>query len=174
MRENYITSIEKQKRSKSEYIIDTFSHPRYVLLHTLSHLLVRQLSMGSGYHEGDIKERIYHSKNTNGVMLYTASVSSQGSLGGLVRIGEGKRFLKILKDSIKQSTRCSRDPMCFENNPEKIKKAGIITSNMGGSSCYSCTLLPETSCENFNNLLDRWTISNPEYGFFKELISEQS
>ncbi len=172
LRENYITSVEKQKRSKSEYIIDTFSHPRYVLLHTLSHLLVRQLSMGSGYHEGDIQERIYHSKNTNGVMLYTSSVSSQGSLGGLVRIGEGKRFLKILKDSIKQSTRCSRDPMCFENNPEKIKKAGIITSNMGGSSCYSCTLLPETSCENFNNLLDRWTINNIECGFFKKIVSE--
>ena len=174
LRENYITAVEKQKRSKSEYIIDAFSRPRYVLLHTLSHLLIRQLSITSGYHEGDIKERIYQSKNTNGIMMYTASVSSQGSLGGLVRIGEGKRFLHLLKESIKRSTRCSRDPMCVENNPDKIKQAGIITSNMGGSSCYSCTLLPETSCENFNNLLDRWTISNPEYGFFKELISEQS
>ena len=106
--------------------------------------------------------------------MYTSSVSSQGSLGGLVRIGEGKRFLSLLLGSVKQSTRCSRDPICVENNPEKVKQAGIITSNMGGSSCYSCTLLPETSCENFNNLLDRWTISNPEYGFFKELISEQS
>ena len=172
LRTNYITSVEKQARSKSEYVENVFSHPRYVLLHTLAHLLIRKLSVTSGYHEADIKERIYHSKNTNGIMLYTASVSSQGSLGGLVRIGEGKRFLKILKDSIKQSTRCSRDPMCFENNPEKIKKAGIITSNMGGSSCYSCTLLPETSCENFNNLLDRWTINNLECGFFKELISE--
>ena len=174
LRENYITAVEKQKRSKSEYIIDVFSRPRYVLLHTLSHLLIRQLSITSGYHEGDIKERIYHSKNTNGIMMYTASVSSQGSLGGLVRIGEGKRFLHLLKESIKRSTRCSRDPMCVENNPDKIKQAGIITSNMGGSSCYSCTLLPETSCENFNNLLDRWVISNPKYGFFKELISEQS
>ena len=43
---------------------------------------------------------------------------------------------------------------------------------MGGSSCYSCTLLPETSCENFNNLLDRWTINNIECGFFKKLVSE--
>lgn len=38
------------------------------------------------------------------------------------------------------------------------------------SACHNCTYLPETSCEEFNMLLDRGVVvgtpSNPETGFF--------
>lgn len=67
--------------------------PRYILLHTLSHTLIRELANLSGYSEASIRERIYRGAGKNGILLYTATPSSDGSLGGLVRQGEAKNQL---------------------------------------------------------------------------------
>jgi hypothetical protein len=50
--------------------------PRYVLLHTLSHLIIKQLSVQSGYAEASIKERIYSTYDDSaesmaGILIYT-------------------------------------------------------------------------------------------------------
>ena len=48
----------KQRLNKSNLEIENFS-ARYVLLHTLSHLLIRQISLECGYSSAALKERIY-------------------------------------------------------------------------------------------------------------------
>ena len=142
--------------------------PRYLLLHTLSHVLIRELAHLSGYNESSIRERIYRGEKYNGILLYTASPASDGSLGGLVRQGESRKFGKILRSAINKSKYCSRDPLCAEDNPiEKIEAP--LHTRLNGSACYGCALLPETSCENINRLLDRQLLFNEDYGFFSDI-----
>ena len=156
-------AIERRWNPEEEF------RPRYVLLHTLAHLLIRELSVLVGYDAASIRERIYRSDTTNGVMLYTANSSSEGSLGGLVRMGAASEFQEVLKSVIHRSLQCSRDPLCSEDDPVEKKNAGLQSiSRINGSACYACALLPETSCENSNRLLDRQLVSNEDFGFFKD------
>ncbi len=173
---SYAENIDAQNRSEKENVLKRFSSPRYLLLHTLSHLLIREIADHAGYNEASLKERIYSTSNEkmrNGVLIYTSSTSSEGSLGGLVRLGDVKMFEEIIENVIKRSNLCSRDPLCGETDPVISGTQGILSGiQLTGSSCYSCTLLPETSCQNFNNILDRWMLQNPEDGFFREKIKE--
>lgn len=173
---NYAESIDAMNRSDKNNILQRFNSPRYILLHTFSHLLIREISYGAGYHEASLKERIYSTskdKMRNGILIYTSSSSSDGSLGGLVRMGEPKKFYEMVEKTIRRSTSCSRDPICSEIKPMRIKEHGMYLGiQSSGSSCYSCTLLPETCCQNFNILLDRWMLQDPEYGFFREQIKK--
>lgn len=171
---SYAENIDARNRSEKQSVLKRFSSPRYLLLHTFAHLLIREMADHAGYHEASIKERIYSTsdgKMRNGIMIYTSSSSSEGSLGGLVRLGD--KFEEIIENTVKRSDLCSRDPLCRLTNPVIAKKEGIISgTQLTGSSCYSCTLLPETSCQNFNNLLDRWMLQDPEDGFFRNKINE--
>ena len=161
----------KQWTQEREWEIEEEFSPRYVLLHTLAHLLIRELSASAGYGAASIRERIYHSATTNGILLFTASTSSDGSLGGLVRQGESERFTSLLKRAVVSSRRCSRDPLCMEDDPAaKLEAKMLPITRINGSACYACALLPETSCENSNRLLDRQFVSNQNFGFFKELL----
>ncbi len=144
--------------------------PRYLLLHTLSHALIRELSNLSGYNEASIRERIYRGEKYNGILLYTASPSSDGSLGGLVRQSDARKFERLLELSIAKSKHCSRDPLCAEDDPVEKKENNVpVHARLNGSACYGCALLPETSCENINRLLDRRLLFDEDYGFFREL-----
>ncbi len=141
--------------------------PRYTLLHTLAHVLVRGVAAVSGYSEASIRERIYSGHEYNGILLYTSTPSSDGSLGGLVRQGSTENFANLIRKSVQKSTRCSRDPFCAEDNPEEMGRAGIPMYNrVNASACYGCVLLPETSCENVNRLLDRRLLFDKEFGYF--------
>lgn len=174
MVENYAENIDAHNRSKKETVQKKFDAPRYVLLHTFAHLLIREIASHAGYNEASLRERIYSTsegKMRNGILIYTSSPSSEGSLGGVVRLGEIKVFDELIENTIKRSSICSRDPLCMEMNPVVIRDGGILSDiQISGSSCYSCTLLPETCCQNFNNLLDRWMLRDPEDGFFREQI----
>ena len=135
---------------------DNFS-PRYVLLHTLSHLLIRQLSLECGYSGASIKERIYStypesSVSMAGILLYTSSPDSDGSLGGLVRKGLPESFESIFRNMLQEASWCSSDPICIESTAQ-----GYDALNY--AACHACALLPETSCEMRNCLLDRAAIS---------------
>ena len=62
-----------------------------VLLHSFAHLLIRQLAYDSGYDSSSISERIYASNGSNGmagILLYTASGDSEGTLGGASATGQ--------------------------------------------------------------------------------------
>lgn len=135
---------------------------KYVLLHTFSHLLIRQLSFESGYSGASLRERIYcdsveGENKMQGILIYTAAGDADGTLGGLVRQANPERFASVLESMTETSGWCANDPLCIES-----KGQGFESLNM--SACYACALLPETSCEEFNKFLDRaLLVGTPEF-----------
>ena len=145
---------------------------KYMLLHSLSHALIRGLEIYSGYPTPSIKERIYAGKNFNGILIYTSSTSSDGSLGGLVKQASKDRFKRLVEVTKIHTKHCSRDPLCIEEDPKAKFDSGFPAHlRYNGSACYGCLLLPETSCENSNRLLDRRLLFDEELGFFKDMLS---
>ena len=151
--------------------------PRLVMLHTLSHLLIRRLSFECGYSSSSLKERLYvnfnqadPSENMAGILIYTASGDCEGSLGGLVRLGEPQELEKLLRDSVKDASWCSSDPVCTEIGTN----GGQGTDGLNVAACHCCALLPETSCEQFNRFLDRSLVAgrpdNRKIGFFSDIL----
>lgn len=148
---------------------------RYLLLHTLAHIMIRELANLSGYNEASIRERIYCNKDYNGILLYTASPSSDGSLGGLVKQAEPDDFKQLLQSAIQRLEHCSRDPLCKEDDPVEKRHNNVpVHARLNGSACYGCVLLPETSCENINRLLDRRLLFDKKFGFFASLLEDNS
>lgn len=145
--------------------------PEFVLIHTFAHLLINQLSFECGYGSSSIRERIYCEKTSNelnmyGLLIYTASGDSEGSLGGLVRQGEHGRLEDTIVNAIKNALWCTSDPVC-------IQSAGQGPESLNLAACHNCALLPETCCEHGNRLLDRGvvvgTLSDNTIGFFDDL-----
>lgn len=144
---------------------------RYILLHTLAHLFIRELTVQCGYTSASIKEKIYSSENDEkkmcGILVYTASSDSDGSLGGLARQGVPEKLLDLFYNLLENASWCSNDPICIDS-----KSQGYASLNL--AACHACSLLPETSCECSNILLDRGSIvgtsDNPSLGFFSELM----
>lgn len=143
----------------------------YVLLHTFAHLIINQLSYECGYGSSSIKERIYCEKCSDdlemcGVLIYTASGDSEGSLGGLVRRGEPGKLEDTIIAALENAKWCSSDPICITlpgQGPESLNRA----------ACHNCALLPETCCECGNRLLDRGLVvgelEKKSTGYFFEL-----
>ncbi len=125
---------------------------KYIALHTLSHLLIRRLSFESGYPISSIRERIYcdvqHGNIMSGIFLYTVDMDSEGTMGGLCRLADSKYLEDIISIALEESDWCSSDPVCRESIGQ-----GLGSLNL--AACHSCCLLPETSCELGNRLLDR-------------------
>ncbi|MDD1420797.1 DUF1998 domain-containing protein [Dolichospermum sp. ST_sed1] len=122
----------------------------YVLLHSLSHLLITAISLECGYSASAIKERIYGNQETGyGILLYTASSGSEGTLGGLVEIGNNIEY--HLKNAIKMAQICSNDPVCSQHKPNNGQEERFLH----GAACHGCLLIAETSCEKGNDFLDR-------------------
>lgn len=145
---------EKYKAWAEERGVDSDDFPgaRYVLLHTLAHVLIRQLALDCGYSAASVRERIYSSSDPKrrmcGILLYTASPDSEGSLGGLVDLGSPARFPDLLRHALSGAARCSSDPLCADHRPD-------VHATINGAACHACVLAPETSCEAFNRFLDR-------------------
>ena len=147
--------------------------PAYVLIHTFAHLLINQLSFECGYGSSSIRERIYCEKTSNelgmyGVLVYTASGDSEGSLGGLVRQGEPGRIEDLIREAIQNAVWCSSDPVCIQSLGQGPESCNL-------AACHNCALLPETCCENGNRLLDRGVVvgslEDRTMGFFSNLCT---
>lgn len=144
-----------------------FPGARYVLLHSLAHSLIRQLSLDCGYPASAVRERIYSSSSPErpmaGILVYTASADSEGSLGGLVDLGNPQRFPDLLRNALRAVTRCSSDPLCADHRPD-------VHATINAAACHACILASETSCEAFNRFLDRnalvGTIATDSIAFF--------
>lgn len=144
---------------------------RYFMLHSLAHLLIREMSIRCGYSSASIRERLYasvspdNSKNMAGILIVTASPDSQGTLGGLVNLGKPFELAPLLRLALERSSLCSSDPHCSSHDPRQDAK-------LHGAACHSCSFLPETSCETGNRYLDRVlvvpTLESPQVAFFKE------
>ncbi|MFD6996257.1 DrmB family protein [Streptomyces mirabilis] len=124
---------------------------RYVLLHTLAHVLIRQFALECGYGASGIAERIYARSGPDpmsGILLYTAAPDSEGTLGGLVSLGRGERLGPAISQALEEARLCSSDPMCAEHDPR-------IHARLHGAACHACLFAAETSCERGNHYLDR-------------------
>lgn len=139
---------------------------KFLILHTLAHLLITQLSFESGYSSGSLRERIYAGEGQAGILIYTADGDSEGSLGGLVLQGEANRLFPAILAALEAANWCSNDPVCSE-----IEAQGVMGLNK--AACHSCTLISETSCEYNNLLLDRKILisSNGYSGFFSTILA---
>lgn len=141
---------------------------RYVLLHSFAHAFIRQLALSSGYTAASIRERIYardpvpQGEPMAGVLLYTAAPDSEGTLGGLVSLGETDVLGTHLDAALEQVRLCASDPLCAEHAPQEAV--------LHGAACHACLFASETSCEHGNKYLDRSvlvdTFGHGEYAFF--------
>lgn len=143
--------------------------PRFVLLHTLAHLLINELVFECGYSSASLRERLYVSttraRGMAGLLIYTAAGDSEGTMGGLVRMARPDNLRSVFASAISDARWCSTDPVCMDAGE---KGQGPDSCNL--AACHGCALLPETSCEEFNRFLDRGlvvgTFAEPGLGYF--------
>ena len=83
-----------------------------------------------------------------GILLYTAAGDSDGTLGGLVRLGRPGTLERIVQGALKDARWCGSDPICVESR-------GQGPDSLNLAACHTCSLLPETSCEFQNLVLDK-------------------
>lgn len=140
----------------------------YVLMHTFAHLMIKQMSLSSGYSSTAIRERIYFGDKMSGILLYTGSADKEGSLGGLVELGNMDRLVPLMRDAFQEALLCTNDPECLNHSP-----AG---SNSNGAACHSCCMVSETACENGNRMLDRGLVvpiaGRESQAYFRELVAD--
>ncbi len=159
----------QQRWSRSFLYDDGTLTPRFVLAHTFAHALIDEWSLAGGYPAASLRERVFADEHGAGVLVYTAAADSAGSLGGLIARAEPDRLGPSLEDAVKRYAWCSSDPVCSETRSQ-----GAEGLNM--AACHSCALVPETSCEHRNGLLDRALLvgvpGERDFGFFSSLIDE--
>lgn len=142
---------------------------RYLMLHTLAHLLIRELALECGYNAASIRERVYadveDGRDQAGFLIYTAAADSDGTLGGLVDLGKPANLGPIIEQALKRARVCASDPLCSEHDPGKDQ-------SLHGASCHACSFVAETSCECGNRFLDRSlvvpTLETQDAAFFMD------
>jgi len=146
--------------------------PRLLLVHSLAHALIQQLSLTCGYSSASLRERLYVGTDDwemAGFLIFTSSPDADGTLGGLVRQGEPQNLVPSFEDCLTSMKWCASDPLCIEG-------VHSTTHAANGAACHSCLLISETSCEEFNSFLDRsllvGTPSRPELGYFQDFLTE--
>lgn len=138
-------------RVDSYYENEKFNSAPSILIHTISHALIKELSSLSGYTMTAIKEKLYFTDNKFGLLIYVTDSDKDGTFGGLVRLAEESDFKKIFNKALKNLDWCSSDPVCFEIGTNTGQGLG----NTNGSACHNCSFVPSTSCPHRNCYLDR-------------------
>lgn len=141
------------ERGKSYRLATLDVSRQLIFLHTLAHALIKRLSFEAGYGASSIRERVYSctsddSTYMSGILLYTAAGDADGTLGGLVGLGRPLALERVLAGALEDIRWCASDPICIESK-------GHGPGSLNLAACHACTLLPETSCELQNRLLDR-------------------
>ena len=146
--------------------------PRLLLVHSLSHALIRQLSLSCGYGSASLRERLYVDSGDwemAGLLVFTSSPDADGTLGGLARQAKPENLVPLFEDCLSAMAWCSSDPLCSEG-------VHASTEPSNGAACHACMLVSETSCEDFNSCLDRATLVGtagaPELGYFEDYLRE--
>jgi hypothetical protein len=136
------------------------------LVHTFTHLIMRELEFRCGYPTASLSERIYVSNDDvykmYGCMIYTTE-GGEGSMGGVIAQTRPNNLNNLICSALKRATICNSDPLCWESEGQ-----GLFELNF--SSCFSCSLVSETSCEHRNIYLDRRILVDENNGFFKKMI----
>lgn len=122
---------------------------RFVLLHSIAHLTIRQMELEAGYAGSSLRERIYCDADMAGFLVYTATPDSSGTLGGLVELARPEALGPMFVRAFEAARLCANDPFCASREPDHENLV------LNGAACHACLLLPETSCEAGNHYLDR-------------------
>jgi Domain of unknown function (DUF1998) len=147
--------------------------PRYWLIHTLSHVLIRELAMTCGYSAASLSERLYAWPEVDGrtpaagLLIVTTASDSDGTLGGLVQMSTPHRLERTVASALTRATRCSSDPICAKRTPRDPEDF------LHGAACHCCVMASETSCERANRFLDRRFLINlpgSDVGFFGTIV----
>ncbi|MCI0578104.1 MAG: DUF1998 domain-containing protein, partial [Chloroflexi bacterium] len=150
-----------QKWRRARYIEPPeagFPGMRYILIHSFAHALMRQMALESGYAAASIRERIYARAAEQeggpmaGILIYTAAPDSEGTLGGLVSLGEPQTLERHISKALEAARLCASDPLCAEHPPSQRGRT------LHAAACHACTFTPETACERGNKYLDRSTL----------------
>ncbi|WP_093800687.1 DUF1998 domain-containing protein [Streptomyces sp. Wb2n-11] len=167
MHSNHLRQL-RERATDPKAVPESPATPRMVLLHTLAHVLINEWSLDGGYPAAALRERLYADDTMAGVLIYTATSDSAGSLGGVVAQGDPVRLANALRSALHRAEWCSADPLCIES-----EASGAGSINL--AACHACVLLPETSCEQNNGLLDRalliGTPEDPSIGFFNTALN---
>lgn len=129
--------------------------PRYWLLHTFAHTLIREMAMSCGYGAASLTERLYawgaspQREAAAGLLICTTASDSEGTLGGLVALSEPSRLQALVSSALRRAARCSSDPVCAMRTPSDPEDF------LHGAACHCCSFASETSCEKANRFLDR-------------------
>ena len=186
LREDRLTAWRESVRDREQQLMDVhvawcerrgienpreqFPGMRAILVHSFSHALMRRMAVDSGYSQSAIRERLYvvgaehEGGPMAGLLLYTAAPGSEGTLGGLVTLGDPGRLGPLIQGALRDAALCDSDPLCAE----MLSDDGGLT--LHGAACYACMFAPETSCERGNRYLDRGVlvplITGLDAGFF--------
>ena len=139
----------------------------YVMLHSLSHLLITAVSLECGYAASSIRERVYATDAGMGILLYTASPDAEGTLGGLVEVANDLE--RLMEIALETGGLCANDPVCAQHDPDNPQEQ----RHLHGASCHGCLLIAETSCERRNDFLDRSLIVSTVEGLGAEFFGEE-
>lgn len=132
----------------------TFFGTPFYFLHTFSHLLLTAIALECGYPSSALRERVFALPPSDtlpgryGVLIYTGSPDAEGTLGGLVLAG--RDISRHVRRALELGALCSNDPVCAQHQPSSNDG-----SFLSGSACHGCVLVSETSCEQWNEFLDR-------------------
>lgn len=131
----------------------TIRTPRFILLHSIAHLVIRMLALDCGYSATALRERVYSSSEPGlemaGILIYTATPDSEGSLGGLAEMSRPEDLGPLISRALKDAQLCAGDPHCASAGPD------TPGNQLNGAACHACLLISETSCEAANRHLDR-------------------
>jgi hypothetical protein len=161
LQEEFLESHKAWRRlRKIEPAQEGFPGIRLVLLHSLAHALMRQFVLDCGYTAASVRERLYSRHRGEeggpmaGILLYTAAPDSEGTLGGLVELGDPLTLGRHLQQALESMRLCASDPLCSEHSPDTLGRT------IQGACCHACQFSPETSCERGNRYLDRSVLVN--------------
>ena len=140
---------------------------KFFIIHSFSHALIREFEFSCGYPTASLKERLYISNDSEykmaGVLIYTTD-GAEGSMGGIISQTEPERLNKIIIEAMHRAMNCSSDPLCWESEGQ-----GVFNANL--ASCFSCSLVSETTCEEMNLGLDRRVLVDDKFGYFKNIFT---
>ncbi|NIM17046.1 MAG: hypothetical protein GTO45_22125 [Candidatus Aminicenantes bacterium] len=159
-----IKKIQENSQQNSYIVKNRFNNLKYLakfmLIHTLSHLLIKEFEFLVGYPATSLNERLFvDGDKMQGVLIYTVA-GAEGSYGGLISQAHPTQIEKLMKSALFRAKDCASDPVCYNSEEQ-----GIGGLNM--AACYSCVLLPEIACEEFNCFLDRALLVDKEFGYFE-------
>jgi len=169
---DFFNSHKRWRRARFiEDVEGGFPGMRYILLHSFSHALMRQFSLECGYSAASLRERIYSRPESSnsppmaGILIYTSATDSDGTLGGLVSLGEEQTLQRHINQALKSAEYCASDPLCAERPPSPDGQT------IHAAACHACLFAPETACERGNKYLDRSclvkTVEHDEFSFFE-------